>query len=227
MSDVPTFCSNCGNQSSGEDFCPKCGTPKPTVSVPTSVDSSNILRRSNKNLKLVIIGGIIAAAIAISIVAAISINYYSLNNLQFRPASSANSPNLDFLSGGSNIQIEACNPTSFPATFEMMQWVVYYRESEVATLSVNGDTIVPNKITRLTGDFALNRETLASLFMQALGDAFSGSDTNIIEDDMIVKTQVDARVLGFIPYSQSQTYTAEEFQQISSSRNSETFSCTN
>ena len=222
---VPTSsCPKCGFQFSSENFCPKCGVANPVASVQendTTVVPSAVKQTRQMNVKGIIIGAAVAGAIMAIIVASYSVNTYALSNLQFR---SAGGEDFDFSTLSANVRIEACNPTSFTASFDKYHIVILYKEKEFATMDIDGGTISPMQSSVLNGKVAVDRGVMADLLMQALAGGLSTSQSpEFSQDDMSVNITMEAKVLGLIPYSESKTSTMEEFQEITS--NSEFFQC--
>lgn len=161
---------------------------------------------------------IVAAALVIAVIfiSAFAVNAYAASNLQFR---SAGSQNFDFSRLSSGVLVDACNPSPFPVSFDEYRIDVYYRDDELATLSVSGKTIMPDTSERLEGSLDVNGRTAAGLFAQAMSDAFSGRDTDE-SSQVTAKSTVSSRVLGIIPVSdtkeldlnaQGQTPFSEEY----------------
>lgn len=227
MSEPNSFCPKCGFQLSAENFCPKCGMANTAANVPNN-DSAVVPSTAEKpkkymNKKGIIIGtSAVGAIIAITIVG-YSINTYALSNLQFR---SSGGENFDFATFSGNLQMEACNPTSYPASFDKYHMQVLYKEKEFATMDIKGGTISPKQSEILDGNVAIDRGMVADLFMQSLADGFSGTQTPAFnQNDMIVNSTIEAKVLGFIPYTETKSNTMTEFQEIMSYQNSDPFSC--
>ena len=124
------------------------------------------------------------------------------------------------------MQIEACNPTVFPAPFDRYHMVMLYKGQNFAIMDLKGGTVNPKQTTILDGNIAVDRGVLASLLVQGLSDACSGTgQTETSQDDFGVKINLEAKVLGFIPYTETKAYTINEFQNKMNSQNPETFSC--
>lgn len=136
------------------------------------------------------------AVIAVIFVSAFAVNAYAASNLQFR---SAGSQNFDFSRLSSGVLVDACNPTPFPASFDEYRIDVYYRDDELATLSLSGKTIMPNTSERLEGSIDIDGSTTASLFAQSMADAFSGEGSE--DSQVTAKSTLNSRVLGIIPVS--------------------------
>jgi len=137
------------------------------------------------------------AVIAVIFVSAFAVNAYAASNLQFR---SAGSQNFDFSRLSSGVLVDACNPSPFPASFDEYRIDVYYRDDELATMTLSGKTIMPNTSERLEGSVDINGRTTAGLFAQAMSDAFSGRDTDE-SSQVTAKSTLNSRVLGIIPVS--------------------------
>lgn len=139
---------------------------------------------------------VVAGAVVVIFIAAFAVNAYAASNLQFR---SAGGQNFDFSRLSSGLLIDACNPSSFPASFDEYRIDVYYQDDELATLSLSGKTIMPNTSERLEGSVDINGRTTASLFAQAMADAFSGERPD--DSQVTAKSTLSSRVLGIIPVS--------------------------
>jgi hypothetical protein len=171
----------------------------------------------------IIIGVCVVGAIAVILLAGYSINTYAVSSLQFR---SAGGRDLDLATLSADVRVEACNPTSFSASFDKYHMAVMYKGKEFATMDVKGGTVSPKQSAILDGNVAIDREIMAGMFMQGLVDGFSGKQTpEFNQDDMTVNTTLEAKVLGFMPYTEAKTHTMTEFQDIMSSQNSGSFSC--
>ena len=227
MSEPTSFCPECGFQLSAENFCPKCGMANPAANIPNNngaaVQSAAEKPKRYMNKKGIIIGAsAVGAIIAITLVG-YSINTYALSNLQFR---SSGGENFDFATFSANVRMEVCNPTSYPASFDKYHMQVFYKEKAFATMDIKGGNISPKQSEILDGDVSIDRGMISDLFIQSLADGFSGTQTPAFnQNDMTVNTTIEAKVLGFIPYTETKSNTMTEFQEIMSSRNSSTYSC--
>jgi hypothetical protein len=184
---------------------------------------STIPARRTPNRKWLVYIGIGSGVLIVALIVSISLNYYALSNLQFR---ARQAENFDFATMSMDVLFEACNPTTIPAGFDKLQMVVYYKDRDFATLTVHGGTLPPNQITVLRGNMAFNAQVVTGLFIQAFVDAFSEQQTQLDQQDMTVKTILDAKMMGIFPFSQSRTFTMVEFQEfMASSERSGEFSC--
>jgi len=166
------------------------------------------------------VGVAIGGAIFIALVL---MNYYAVNNLQFR---SKGMENFDFVTFSMDMQLDACNPTYFPAYFDKMLLVVNYKGKQFATMTLHGTTIMPKQAVTLNGNMAVNAQMVAGLFLQGFASAFSGQSQQAFnENDLTFKVALDTKTLGFIPLSLSHEFSYNEFQQIMNSRKTSQFSC--
>lgn len=168
--------------------------------------------------------GIGASAFIAIVVASIFVNYYTLNNLQFR-GNTAES--IDFATLSMDMKIDACNPTPIPTRFDKFTIAVNYRGEEFATMMINGKTIPPYQTTILDGRMSVNGEAFAGLFMKTLADGLAGRQGQSFEqeEDMTVVTTIDSRALGFIPISDRKSLAMSEFQQQMQQDDEDQFSC--
>lgn len=150
-------------------------------------------------------------------IAAFAINAYAASNLEFRAAGGRN---FDLATLSSGLAVEACNPTSFPVSFEEYRIDVYHRGNELATISLSGKTIMPNSSERLTGIVDISGRTTAGLFAQEFGDALSGRES--AESQITAKSVLSSRVLGIIPVSDTKEL---DLDQRGQTPFSEEYSC--
>lgn len=234
LSDPSIFCAKCGKELFGENFCPVCGTPNAKKSIndippiPASPSPNNFGRNENnsnsspnRNRKFVY-AGIGAGAVVALFAVSIGFNYYALSNLQFRGNAAED---FDFATLSVDMKMDVCNPTAIPASFDKFTLLMNYKDKEFATMTIKGKTIPSYQTTTLDGRLSMNAEMVAGLFMQALADGFSGNEgPSFSEDDMTVVTTIDTKALGFIPMSDSKSFTMSEFQEQMQQGSSE-FSC--
>jgi hypothetical protein len=172
---------------------------------------------------VVIYGVIGAGLLVVAFVVSYSLNHYALSSLQFRASEAGG---FDFATMSGDLFIEACNPSPVAASFDRYQMIAYYKDTDFATLAVQGGDVPPNQITVLRGNMDINGQAVTGIFMEELADAFSGRQTEGSEEDMTIKTILDAKVMGIFPYSQTRTFSMTEFQEsMESSGDSDGFSC--
>ena len=189
------FCPKCGhNLRSTDTICPQCG-----YNLPAITKSSNVKR----------------AAISITIAAALvalylGLNIYAISNLQFRGHQTGS---FDFADMSADVQLEACNPSFFPASFNKLNVDIIYKSTNFGTFTVWGKTILPHSSSIVDGRLKVNAEAVAGLFIASLSSAFSGKTTFDVNQMRLVAS-LDAPILGVIPFSVTKEYTISEFTSL-------------
>ncbi len=145
-------------------------------------------------------------------------NNYALNSMQFRVNDVSE---FDIASMSSTIKLDACNPTVFPAGFDRFSAVIKYRQAEFARVTVDGDLVMPYQAATFDGEMSLSADIISGLVL-ALGEP-GNSPYN--ENDMTVAMTMDAKILGIVPYSQSDEFSFSEFQQVAGEDQSAQYSC--
>jgi hypothetical protein len=126
-------------------------------------------------------------------------NSYALNSMPFRVREVTD---FDFNTLSSSMQVDACNLTAFPATFDRFEATMNYQRDDFASMPIDGGTVMPYQSTSLDGRPALNANTVSGLII-AFAAAMAGQDTAYNEDNILLTMTVDARVMGIVPYSQT------------------------
>jgi ribosomal protein L32 len=222
-------CPSCGSPILTEKFCASCGAANPIDYIDESVRVSKakvVQQREERRARVsrqvpkkpIMIGAV--AAIAILLAAFIGMSY-ALGSMQFRIREVSG---FDFASLSSTVELEACNPTAFPASFDKFSAEVSYRNGQFASMVVDGGYVMPYQSPEFHGKLRLNTQTVSGLII-ALADAVGGRDTVYNENDISLKMTVDAKVLGIIPYSQTREFAFAEFQEFMSTQKAETYSC--
>ena len=126
-------------------------------------------------------------------------NSYALNSMPFRVREVTD---FDFNTLSSSMQVDACNLTAFPATFDRFEATMNYQRDDFASMPIDGGTVMPYQSTSLDGRPAFNANTVSGLII-AFAAAMAGQDTAYNEDNISLTMTVDARVMGIVPYSQT------------------------
>lgn len=139
------------------------------------------------------------------------LNVFAINNLQFR-AHSVES--FDIVDMSADAKFEVCNPTFFPASFNTLEIDMIYKSTDFGTFTVWGKTIPSQSPTVVDGRLNINGQAVFQLFVAAMGSAFGGQEMDFDPEQIRFITTLDAPILGVIPFSVSQNYSADEFQKI-------------
>jgi hypothetical protein len=223
-------CPNCGSPILTEKFCASCGAANPIDYIDESVRVSKAKivhqreerrERASKQIpkKPIIVGAVVA--IAILLVNFIGMSY-ALSNMQFRITKVAG---FDLASLSSSVQLEACNPTVFPASFDKFSAEMKYRNVLFSSMTIDGGYVLPYQSSEFNGNLRLNTQSVDELVGIALAGALVGRDTPHSVNDMSLKMTVDAKILGIIPYSQTREFAFAEFQEFMSVQKADEYFC--
>ena len=143
----------------------------------------------------------------------VGLNLYSISNLQFRGHNfnSIDFSKFDLADASMDFQLEACNPTFFPASFKNLKVDIAYKSTSFGTLTVWGKTVPPNSASVVDGRLKVNAVAMAGLFLELMKAEFSHTKPNVDPNELRYIATLDAPVLGVIPFSLSKTYLPTEF----------------
>ena len=162
-----------------------------------------------KNTAKIVIG--IGIGIAVILMYS-GLNLYAVSNLQFRGNSSDfNLSKFDLADTSMDVKLEACNPTFFPASFNNLKVDFTYKSTSFGTFTVYGKTISPQSSSIVDGRLKMNALAVGGLFLEFLKANISGTKPNVDPNELHYVTNLDAPILGFIPFSISKSYSPTEF----------------
>ena len=174
------------------------------------------------------VGAGIGGGIAILVIVLIVMQYYALSNLQELQFSPKSVGNFDVATFSLGIQIDACNPTPFPTGFDKIvfeldnihnnNWNVT-ESKEFATMTLQGDTIMPNKAVTLNGKIHINAETVEDWWK--IYNVF----TSLSHESITLKVTVETKVFGFVPISVKKDFNYDQFVALLVSPQATQFSC--
>lgn len=215
-------CPNCGSGLFTEKFCPNCGSANPVDYIDESLKIAPAMPRTkSESGKAGRVAGMAAIVVIVIVVGGFFANSYALNNLQFRISDVSE---FDYASLSSKVQMDVCNPSAFPASFDRFNAVIHYKGGDFASMSIDGGNVMPYQPARFDGKLGLEAQTVSGLIV-AFADAVAGQDTAYNEDDISMTMTVDAKILGVMPYSQTRDFTFSEFQQVMSLQQTSSYSC--
>ena len=174
-------------------------------------------------------GAGIAGGVAVAVVVVIIMQYYALSNLQELQFSPRSVGNFDKTTLSLDIQIDACNPTQFPTGFDKMLFELDNLHNdnynvpemkEFATMTLQGDTLMPKEAVTLPGKIHINAETVEN-WWQAY-NIFTGLNQN----DITLKVTLETKAFGFVPVSVNRNFNYNEFVALVVSPQATQFSCT-
>lgn len=160
----------------------------------------------------------IAAGAAVAIFAALlAASSYANASLQYR---SRGAQGFNFSDSTTDIAMDVCNPTSFPAGFDRLEFVAFYSESQFADMEFEDTEVPANSQAVADGTLDVDgRAALATVF-QAFADSLNGRDVE--EDDIRIRMTSEFRLLGFVPVTQSKEMSGDEFSEM---MNGSSFDC--
>lgn len=157
-------------------------------------------------MKVAYIAAGVAAVIFIALLAASS---YANASLQYR---SRGAQGFNFSDSTTDVAMDVCNPTSFPAGFDRLEFVAIYGDSEFADIEFKDAAVAANSQAAVGGTLDVDgRAALAAVF-QAFADSLNGEDVE--QDDIRIKMTSESRLLGFVPATQSAEMSGDEFSDM-------------
>lgn len=157
--------------------------------------------------------GICIGITILIIVTYASLNVYAISNLQFRAHQIGKFDPADM---SIDTQVETCNPSFFPASFNKFDVDIIYKSTTFGTFTVWGSTIQPQSSEIVNGRLNVNAVAMAGLFLTALGSTFSGQQMDLDVNQIHYVTNLDAPIFGVIPFSIKKEYSSNEFKNIMS-----------
>ena len=159
----------------------------------------------NKHTIIVIIS-IIVIAITLAITVGnlflvYKIEYSVVNQDEFRYFGFINEEN-----------ISVCNPTSFYTNLNNLKITINYEGRDIGVLNFPGTTIAPHSSKTIQGKFTTDAfEEVQYLAMHFDGMFLNTIPVRIDPTKMVIITEIQTHIVGFIPYTISKQYSALEF----------------
>ncbi|WP_415282594.1 hypothetical protein [Candidatus Nitrososphaera sp. FF02] len=156
-----------------------------------------------------------AAGAAVAIfVALLAASSYANASLQYR---SQGAQGFNFSDSTTDVAMDVCNPTPFPAGFDRLAFVAFYGDSQFAEMEFREAEIAASSQARVDGMLDVDgRAALAAVF-QRFADSLNGEEVE--GDDIRVRMTSESRLLGFVPSSQSTEMSAGEFSDMMNGKN--------
>lgn len=168
---------------------------------------------------------VIIASIVIAVPFAFSAwNIMALDNLELR---SSQHGNFSFFEISNGRAIEVCNPSPFYVSFDRMDISMFYQEDNEGTYSLPPSTIAPSTISIIEGSFRSESYAESQYTFLHMDGEFAGTaPIRLDPNQMFVVTNIQTSILGFIPYSITNQYSAFDFYNIMNEKD-EKISCEN
>lgn len=141
----------------------------------------------------------------------LGLNMFAISNLQFRGQSIES---LDIVDMSADTKFEICNPTFFPASFEKLEIAMNYKSTNFGTFTMWGKTIQPQSPILVDGRVNVNGQAVMQLLLAGFSSAFGGQQVDFDPTKMKYVANLNAPILGMIPFSVSQEYSSDEFVEM-------------
>ena len=165
---------------------------------------------------------IIASIVILGTVGFTISNIFMIDQLQLRIA---NADEFSYFKFINEERLSVCNTSSFYTTFNELKITMVYEGRNIGEINFPGTLLEPNSDITKTGKFTTQSfEEVQYLSMHY--DAMF-TDTIPIRIDpanMVIITDIQTQLFGFIPYSVTNQYSAFEFSEM---MNDEDYACAN
>ena len=165
---------------------------------------------------------VVVAICVVLIVASVVVNLYALSSLQFRPHGEI-SDDIDLFDLSTDVQMEACNPTFMPASFDKLDVDVMYRTTKLATFVMWGEPVPPKTSAVIDGRINLDVSGLIGMFLGAFASLSEEEEFDPNEVSLI--GTLDAPILGIFPFSVSQQFAMDETTDVFGGISSGSWDC--
>ena len=148
---------------------------------------------------------VIIASIVIAIPFAYSFwNIYAIDNLQYRGTDEGRFSLFDMINSGS---IELCNPSPFFVNYQKFTIITFFEGNDKGTFSSESVTFPPMSSSIVNGTFKSETFSEAQYLALHFDGMFSGTAPERIDPrKLIMVTQIDAPIIGVIPYTITNQY---------------------
>ena len=115
-------------------------------------------------------------------------------------------------------KILLCNPTPFYTSFDNFQIRMVYEKRDVGKLSFPGAFVAPNSNVTKQGKFTTNAFEEVQYLSMHFDSMFLGTiPVRIDPTKMIIVTEIQTKIIGVIPYTITNQYSALEFWEMMNS----------
>jgi len=149
-------------------------------------------------------------------------NIYALDNLQIKGTDEGK---FRFFDMSSEASIEICNPSPFYVSFNKLNIVTFFDGVSKGVFSIEPATLAPASSVILNGTFSSESFSEAQYLYLHFDSMFSGTAPERIDPRKLnIITEIDAPIIGVIPYSVSKQQSGLYFWEALNGRIGE-FSC--
>jgi len=136
-----------------------------------------------------------------------SLNLVSANGLKFKWATKFDYSSV--LYGG---KMDACNDSSYPASFAGYEFTVFYDSKPLGKFTSSGTSVPPHSKVTVPGKFAADDTQVAQIFSSLLDAGTRGTDVGSVDASKIqVTSTMHYTIIGVVPLSSTHEYSGSEF----------------
>ena len=181
------FCGQCGATLAAKySPCPKCGYVKTRYNPGKSRSTRRVM------IPIIVITGLVITLIGLDL--------YATQSLEMQSKGVTNSDMSTFTI---HFELSIYNPTVIPTSFDVIYADMLYKSRTLGTATLSGKYLPPSSSTDVSGKFEIDP-------MAVLG-AMSGGTPN--ENDFNIEVKLEKRLIGLIPFTYEENYTAAEFRE--------------
>ena len=164
---------------------------------------------------------IVASIVIVSTVAFTVWNIFLANGIEF---SGANQNDFRYFGLINEENISICNPSSFYTTLNNLKITMNYEGRDIGVLNFPGTLLAPHSSKTIQGKFTTEGfEEVQYLSMHFDGMFMETIPVRIDPTKMVIITEIQTQIIGFIPYSIKNQYSALEFWELMN--NNDEYSC--
>ena len=163
---------------------------------------------------------IVASIVILGTVGFTISNIFVIDQLQFRVT---NTDEFSYFRFINEEKLSVCNTSSFYTSFNELKITMVYEGRNIGELNFPGTLLEPNSDITKIGKFTTeNFEEVQYLSMHFDAMFTDTIPVRIDPSNMVIITDIQTQLFGFIPYSVTNQYSALEFSEI---MNSEEYAC--
>ena len=152
----------------------------------------------------------IAIIIIITPFAYSGLNIVGANQLEYKWSGSEE---FSFFAMSNSGDIEFCNPTPFPTSFQKFQITSFYDTKNIGTYQIESTVIEPQSSIVKKGDFITEEFQSTQHMFMTLDYEFDGGAIRVDPNKFIVLVSIQTPIAGIIPYSHTIQISGLELDQ--------------
>lgn len=162
----------------------------------------------NKHTIIVIIASILIAG-------TIGFTFWNIILIEQIHFGTANQSDFRFFGLINEEEITLCNPSPFYTTFNNLKIKMVYEGQNIGELDFPGVFLEPNSNITKKGQFETETFEEVQYYSMHFDAMFLGTIAQRIDPaKMAIQTEIQTQILGFIPYTLTNQYTALEFWEM-------------